>query len=97
MIMKLSVLIRLETDAMPCTRGSRQKRRGRAAVKVVDHIVVRSSKLACDTRSRHQSAGLHHDHVVNVRMIIEDRRDPILDQNWGQTPNSKLGSVPNSD
>src|SRR6185369_4490310 len=79
--MKLSVLIRPETDAMTRTRCARQECRGRPTVEVVNHVVVRSSKLASNARSCHQSATLQHDHVVDVWMIIQNRCDPILDQN----------------
>ena len=80
MIMKLSVLIRFESDAMTSTSRSCQERRRSPAVKVVDHIVLCSSKLASDARTCHKSATLQRDHVVNLWMIVEHGRDPILDQ-----------------
>src|SRR4029079_2309349 len=40
LIMKLGVLISFETDAVTCAGGSRQKSRSRAAVKVVNNVVI---------------------------------------------------------
>ena len=63
MIMKLSVLIRFETDTVTCACRSRQERRGRAAVKVVNNVVIFGAKLTrrprCATSVRHVPEQAH--------------------------------------
>ena len=79
--MKLRVLISLEPDSMRRTRGSRQKRRRRSTVKVVNNVVICRPELSRDTRAGHHTAALQFNYVIDMRMIVEQRRDPIFHEN----------------
>ena len=81
MIVKLRVLIGSEADAMWRPGRSRQKRRGRSTVKVVNDVVIRRPELARDACARHEPATFQRDHVTDVWMIVEQRRDPVFDEN----------------
>src|ERR1043165_4787063 len=78
MIVKLRVLISLKTYAMTRASGSRQKRRRRTAVKVVNDVVTGRPQLSRNTRTRHKTTALQRNHLVDMRMTVEQRRDPIF-------------------
>ena len=80
MIVQLGVLIRLKADSMTRACRSRQKRRRCAAVQVVDDVVTGGSQFTREARSCHHATAFEHDHIVNVRMIRKQRRNPILDE-----------------
>src|ERR1051326_6354219 len=81
MVVKLRVLISLETNTMPCAGGSRQKSRGCAAVKIVNNVVTPPANFPRPARSRHKPAALDGHDVVDMWMMIEQRRDPVFNQN----------------
>ena len=92
--MKLRVLISLETDSMWGTGGPRQKRCRRSTVKVVNNVVICRPELSRDACAGHHTAALQFDYVIDMRMIVEQRRDPIFNENidlgmWQKTLQSE--------
>src|ERR1044072_9108684 len=79
--MQTRVLIIFEADAMLGSRGPRQKRSSRSAVQIVNDVVAVPVKLASDSRPGRGAVAWNSDHSIDQIRSIEDRRDPIFQEN----------------
>ncbi|MNC95289.1 hypothetical protein D3C83_123730 [compost metagenome] len=50
-------------------------------MKVVNNVIAGGSQFARDAGSRDQPASFQHDDIAYVRMILENWRDPIFNEN----------------
>ena len=79
--MQAGVLIGLVTDAMFCASSTRQQRRGRAAVEVVNDVVVVGAQFTGNSRARRSALALESDDIIRVGKSIEYGRHPVFEQN----------------
>ena len=87
--MQTRVLISLVTDAMFCAGGAGQQGRGRAAVEVVNDVVVVGAQLTSNARAPRSALALERDHVIHMGKPIEHRSYPVFKQNVDARPRQK--------
>ena len=79
--MQARVLISLVTDSMFCAGGTRQQRRGGAAVQVVNDVVVVGAQLTGRACPRRSAPALESDYLIRVCKSVEYGRHPVFEQN----------------
>lgn len=78
--MQTRVLIGLVTDAMFCAGGARQQGCGRAAVEVVNNVIIVGAQLTSNARARRSALALERDHIIHMGKSIEHRSYPVFKQ-----------------
>lgn len=79
MVMQARVLISLVTDAMFCASGTRQQRRGGAAVEVVNDVVIVGAQLTGNARARGSALALESNDIIGIGKSIEHGRHPVFE------------------
>ena len=77
--MQARVLISFVTDAMFCAGSARQQRRGRAAVEVVNDVVIIPAQLTSKARARRCALALERDDIIHMGKSIEHGRHPVFE------------------
>ena len=78
--MKFAETIIRIADAMACARRASKQCGGATAMQVVCDIVARGAKLTYDSETGSRAAAFDRDDARHVRVAIEQRRDPVFEQ-----------------
>ena len=81
MIVQACVLVTRIAHSMARSSCSRKQRRRRTAVQVVNNVVTGGAEFTRRASARDQAAAFQHDDLVDMRMTVEQRRDPVFHQN----------------
>ena len=80
-IVQARVLIMFEADAMLRAGCARQKRRRRAAVQVVNNVVMRRAQLARGAGASSRAIPRKRNYSINQTRPVQHGRDPVFQQN----------------